>query len=106
MTAKEEWPEWLCDSLRIALLGEIYSNIRAIAIRYNKKEMLIRYYLDREVTEYDEESLAAVATNFDALLPIKLDSFDTECFFTKELQKDFDPLDGFFYSRREYGEYS
>jgi len=104
MKSKEEWPEWLCDYLRIAFLGEIYPNIRAIAIRYKNKEMLIRYYLDREVTEFDEESLEVVATNFDALLPIKLNKFDIECYFSKELQRDFDSLDGFFYSRLEQEE--
>ncbi len=102
---KEQIPDWLCDYLRIAFLGEIYSNIRAIAIACNNKEdeIVIRYYLDREPSDYDYESIEVVATNLDALLPIKLKKLDIECVqYKDESFNNIDPLSGFFYARREY----
>lgn len=47
-------PDWLVACLRIALLGEIYPAIRAIAIGYHDSGLiLIQYYLDREPTDFD-----------------------------------------------------
>lgn len=100
---KEQIPDWLCDYLRIAFLGEIYSNIRAIACNNKEDEIIIRYYLDRKPSDYDYESLEVVATNLDALLPIQLKKLDIECIYCKdESLKHTDPLSGFFYARREY----
>lgn len=97
-------PDWLIGYFRVALIGEVYPQIRAISVRYNKdKELLLRYYLDREPTEFDNESIEVVATNLEATMPPDLlTRFDVECHFSKELAKDLDPLDGFIYSRREY----
>jgi len=102
MIINEKIPDWLWDCLRIAFLGEIYINIRAIAISYENKKIILRYYLDREVLNYDYESLEVVATNLDSTIPIQLEALKIECFFTEEVIKDIDPLDGFFYVRREY----
>lgn len=102
---KEQIPDWLCNYLRIAFLGEIYSNIRAIAIACNNKEdeITIRYYLDRNPCDYDYENLEVVATNLDALLPTQLKKLDIECIHWKdESLKNTDPLSGFFYTRKEY----
>lgn len=48
-----------------ALIGEIYAEIIAITIAYDKKinDITIRYYLNREPTDYDEESIDTVADN-------------------------------------------
>ena len=63
----------------------------------------MRYYLDREPTEFDEESIEVVATNLDATLPSNLCvKLDAECKFSASLGKDLDALDGFIYARREY----
>nr|WP_314494213.1 colicin [uncultured Pseudomonas sp.] len=98
-------PDWLVACFRIALLGEIYSNIRAIAVGYhNGGSVLIRYYLDRQPTDFDLESLEVVATNLDALggKKKKIEKIDIQCVFSKEAKKDLDPISGFVYSRREY----
>ncbi|MDX3985072.1 MAG: hypothetical protein QHC88_07415 [Achromobacter sp.] len=61
-------PDWLVACFRIALLGEIYPNIRAIAVGYHDSGfVLIRYYLHHQPTDFDLESLEVVATNLDAL---------------------------------------
>lgn len=97
-------PDWLVACLRIALLGEIYANIRAIAIGYNESgEVLIRYYLDRQPTDFDWESAEIVATNFDALGGKEKDikKIDVECVYTLASKRNLDPLSGFIFSRRE-----
>ncbi len=97
-------PDLLLECIRFALIGEIYPQIRAVAMKYTQdKELLLRYYLDREPTDFDYESIEVVATNFDATAPSYLfEKLDVECVFSSELGKDLDPLDGFIYSRREY----
>lgn len=97
-------PDWLIACFRVALLGEIYSNIRAIAIGYNDGgEVLIRYYLDREPTEFDLESIEIVATNFDALggKGQEIDKIDVQCKHAEGAKRSLDPLSGFIYFRRE-----
>jgi len=96
-------PDWLVASFRVALLGEIYPQIRAIAVGYNdQKELLLRYYIDREPTEFDRESLEIVAINLDAtVLENQLSKLDVECVYSSDLPKDLDALSGFVYARRE-----
>ncbi|UAN04559.1 colicin [Achromobacter mucicolens] len=68
MLFTSQLPDWLLACFRIALLGEIYPNIRAIAIGYHEGGfVLIRFYLDRQPIDYDFESIEVVATNLDAL---------------------------------------
>ncbi len=97
-------PDWLVAYFRIALLGEIYPQVRGVAVSYNEsKELLIRYYLDRVPTYFDEESIEVVATNLDAVVPKgKIVKMHLECIFSVELQRDFDVLSGLIYARREY----
>lgn len=68
-------PEWLIICVWRALLGEIYPNIRAIALKYSESShnLLIRYYLDREPNEDDYESISSVETEIFAAVGI-LDS--------------------------------
>ena len=53
-------------SLQRALLGEIYPHIRAIGYSYDSrnKNFLLRYYVDREPTEDDYDSLSSVMGEF------------------------------------------
>lgn len=104
MRMSKDLPDWLIVCFRVALLGEIYPQIRAIAVRYSEsKVLLIRFYLDRHPTEFDKESIEVVATNLDATAPSDLLSkIDLECLLSEELLKDVDSLDGFVYARREY----
>lgn len=103
---KAKIPDWLVGQFRIALAGEIYPQIRAIAIRYvenDDRKLLIRYYLDRNPMEFDYESIEMVSTELDSITPINYwNRIELECVFSKKLKKDLDPLDGFVYSRREY----
>lgn len=97
-------PYWLIALFRIALLGEIYPNIRAIAVGYSEGgDVLIRYYLDREPTEFDLESIEIVATNFDALggKEQHINKIDVQCVHALGVKGDLDSLSGFLYSRRE-----
>lgn len=104
MKMSEYLPDWLVSCFRVALLGEIYPEIRAVAVGYSDVgDLLIRYYLDRNPTEFDEESIDVVATNLDATAPPEsINRIDVECLFSKELLRDLDELSGFVYCRREY----
>ena len=98
-------PDWLILSIWRALIGEIYSSIRAIAISLeeNDRTLTIRYYIDREPTEFDLESLEVVATNISASIGLdKVAHIELECRFELEPIGKLDCLDGFVYCRREY----
>ncbi len=98
-------PDWLVGCLRIALLGEIYPAIRAIAVGYSDSgAVLIRYYLDRKPEDFDLESLDVVATNLDALggKMKEIQKIDVESVYALGPKRDMDSLSGFVYSRREY----
>jgi hypothetical protein len=100
-------PKWLIMSIWKSLLGEIYPAIRAIAISFsNKNELMIRYYLDREPTEFDFESIDVLLANVFSGLGRgeEIDSASGECIYSgHEFRlKDLDALDGFIYARREY----
>jgi hypothetical protein len=97
-------PSWLIVGMCHALLGEIYPEIRAIALAYSEDSgnLLIRYYLDRIPLEIDHESLEIVATNLDAGYGGLINRIDIECVFFNDLLRDIDALDGIVYARREY----
>lgn len=105
MLFASQLPDWLVACFRIALLGEVYPHIRAIAVEYNENgSVLIRYYLDREPTDFDLESLEVVATNLDAMGRKKqaINRIDIECSYAKGSGRELEPLSGFIYFRREY----
>ncbi|AWK43210.1 colicin [Photorhabdus laumondii subsp. laumondii] len=89
-----------------ALLGEIYPAIRAIAVGFNneKKLLTLRYYLDREPTEEDYESLDIVIANILAHTSSNNDirGVNDEVVFSTNPFRDLDSLSGFIYIRREY----
>ncbi|OZI47989.1 colicin [Bordetella genomosp. 5] len=97
-------PEWLILCLWRALIGEIYSAIRSIAISLDDDgRLLIRYYLDRQPTDFDWESLEVVATNISASMgQDKITQIDLECKFELGPIGMLESLGGFVYSRREY----
>ncbi|MHA6848862.1 colicin [Ralstonia syzygii] len=98
-------PEWLVLSVWRALLGEIYPAIRAIAISFSSsRELTIRYYLDREPTQYDLESIDVLLTNILAGAPEgqRIEAAFDECIRSESRLKDLDVLDGLVYARREY----
>lgn len=98
-------PDLLVACFRIALLGEIYPNIRAIAVGYHDSGfVLIRYYLDRRPTDFDFESLEVVATNLDALggKEQAFNKIDIQCVHAVSAKRDLDSMSGFVYFRREH----
>ena len=97
-------PGWLTLCVWRALLGEIYPSIRAIAINFtDDKTLLIRYYLDRPATEFDQESLETVATNISASTGLdQINHIDVECQYTTAPIHALNRLAGFIYCRREY----
>lgn len=97
-------PEWLVLWVWQALIGEIYPEIRAIALRYDAgKNLLIRFYFDREPTEDDLECIECVITNFCAHTSSSHEIKNIEGgHFSEERMADLDVLDGLVYARREY----
>ncbi len=90
--------------MQTSLLGEIYSEIRAIVYSYNseKKIFLIRYYLCREPIEADYESVSVVMTEF--ISNFKCTEFNElveDCQFSDSPRSKLDCLDGFIYLRKE-----
>jgi hypothetical protein len=98
-------PDWLIIWVWRALLGEIYENIRAIAVRFTcEKKLTIRYYLDRIPTEYDYESIDCIITNILANTSSNYEILEVneEVVFSQKSIRDLDILDGLVYARREY----
>lgn len=107
MNIARKVPDWLCfDFWSVITAGEMYPQIRAIAVSYTSesKTILARFYLDREPTDFDAESvneiLAYLAGKYDS--KSKVSKILDECVFCDALIKDLDSLDGFIYTRREY----
>ncbi|MCO6180927.1 colicin [Ciceribacter sp. RN22] len=99
----------LPDSLKIwlqeALITEIYPQIRAIAVKYSEgHEITVRYYLDREPTEFDYDSISMVVAELLSKTSSSKDisAVAEECIFSQCRQADLERLDGFVYARREY----
>jgi len=97
-------PDWLLLCIWRALIGEIYSSIRAVAISFSENNILVvRYYLDREPLDFDCESMEVVATNISSLVGLnKISRVELECEYADKPIGELDCLDGFVYSRREY----
>jgi len=75
-------PDWLRSNFSRVLLGEIYTSIRAIAVKYSfeEKKLLTRCYLDREAVEDDYETMAIANTEiFAAVGPNLIIDSDMEC---------------------------
>lgn len=98
-------PEWLVLWVWQALIGEIYPEIRAIALSYDAdRNLLVRYYLDRDPTDDDLESIECVITNILAHTSSEEDikNVEDEVIFSNKRMADLDVLDGLVYTRREY----
>ena len=101
----KEIPQWLRLCFQSALIGEIYPEIRAIAVEFTEeKKLTVRYYLSREPTEGDWESLsvvmASIISNTSSSEEIK--EIVEDCIHSDLLLRDIDVLDGLVYARREY----
>ena len=104
MTTQRRIPDWLRCSLQLALLGEIYPAIRAIAVGFSQDRALtLRMYLDREPNEDDYENLSVVVTNVlaDNSSNDEITDVKEECVYSDAPFSTLDPLDGFVYARSE-----
>lgn len=97
-------PDWLVLCVWRALIGEIYPAIRAIALSLaDDRTLFICYYLDRQPTEFDWESLEVVATNISASIgQDKILHIEVECKFSSDPIGNLECFEGFAYCRREY----
>ena len=98
-------PNWLILWIWQSLLGEIYPEIRVIAVGFDaNRKLRIRYYLDREPTEDDYENLAVVVANIFAHTSSREDikEVEEEIVFAKGADYEIDPLDGVVFARKEY----
>jgi hypothetical protein len=100
---KPRIPDWLTLLLWHGLIGEIYPSIRAIAIALSKdKTLLIRYYLDREPTDEDFESMEIVATNVSSAIGSEpIEHIDIDCQMGVGPIGNLDTLEGLIYCRNE-----
>lgn len=105
MKDRTNLPDWLILWIWRALLGEIYPNIRAIAASFSGgDELIIRYYLDRQPTDFDFESLGYVMTYVLSAAPSNevIKSVKEECEYSAASFGELEVLDGLVYARREY----
>jgi hypothetical protein len=98
-------PEWLILWVWQSLLGEIYPEVRAIALRYDdKRNIIVRYYLDRAPSEADIENIECVITNILAHTSSADEVADIhgEAMFSNSPLGELEVLDGLVYARKEY----
>lgn len=98
-------PDWLRLWFQSALISEIYPEIRAVAVMLSDDRVLtVRYYLDREATDFDNESLQMVVSEVlsNTTSTSEIQSVVEECCFSDEKMSEIDRLDGLVYARREY----
>lgn len=98
------FPDWLVLCVWRALIGEIYPEIRAIALSLSDdRALLIFYYLDRQPKDFDWESLEVVATNISASIgQDKVLRIELGCKFESGPIGTLERFGGFVYCRREY----
>lgn len=98
-------PNWLRLWFQGALITEVYPEIRAIAVGYSEThELTVRYYLDRDPTEYDFDSLHMVVGEVlsNTSQAEQITSVVEECVYSSKKMAKIDRLDGLVYGRREY----
>jgi len=87
-------------SAQRALWGMIYPEIRAIAVGFDGlKKLKMIYYLDREPTEEDYESISDVTGEI--LADIEFLAVEEVCIYTKEPFSKLDNLTSWVYIRKE-----
>ncbi|UOP00334.1 hypothetical protein [Kingella potus] len=70
-------PDWLIVGMNRAMLGMIHADIRLITAEFDelKQKLIIRCYLDREVTDDDREDMEIMITELSA----GYGSYDCDC---------------------------
>lgn len=94
--------EWIIDSARRAIQGNLQSNVRAIAIGYRYNRLTLKCYLDSLPSEQDKEMLSDIAgeiiSNFP---PDKIPRTTEICEFSNVPISELDKLDSFIYIRND-----
>lgn len=85
----------------VATLGEVTSNMRAIALEHRRDRAKFFFYVDSAPSDEERECAEVIATNFDAGHPIKLERLDIEFIETNEPFGKLDMLDFSIYRRYE-----
>lgn len=101
-------PDWLRLWFQGALIGEVYPQIRAIEVTYSEaNELTVRYYLDREPTDFDFESLSMVVSLVlsNTSSSAEISSVREECVYSNLPKSKFVSIGSFVYARREYDMY-
>ena len=76
-------------ALQASLIGEIYSDIRAVVFKYdaNMNHFILRYYQEREPNVNDYESISIVISNF--LAQFKFSDFENKIPGNKKCGRDY-----------------
>lgn len=92
-------------ALQSSLLGEIYSEIRAVVFKYNSdnRQFTLRYYLEKEPNEDDYENIGIVVAEFISNFKFsEFEKVDEECVYSKLPISELEILDGMVYCRKEH----
>lgn len=94
--------EWIIDSARRAIQGNLQSNVRAIAIGYRKNRFTLKCYLDSLPSEQDKEKLSDIAGEIISdFPPDKIPRATEICEFSNAPISELDKLDSFIYIRND-----
>lgn len=99
-------PDWLRLWFQSALIAETYPNLRAVAIGFsNDRVLTVRYYLDREPNDFDEDSIQSVVSEVlsNTSHSDEIVAAVEECKYSTNPLSEIDRLNGLVYARREYG---
>ena len=103
MNKQDNLPQHLRVRLQLALLGEINSHVRMIAVSFESTHLEIWFYLDRQPTEDDIDIASIVAVNLDAGLEnnSEIRKISEKCVFSDQPKGKLNTFYGVVYSRNE-----
>lgn len=96
-------PDWLIIGMNRAMLGMIHVNIRLITAEFNaiRQKLIVRCYLDREVTDDDKEDLEIIITELSAGYGPSLYNCDCECIYSLHSTQELNHMYGAVFRRKE-----
>lgn len=95
-------PDWLRAGMNRAMLGMINNHVRLITAEFdaNHQKIFIKYFLDREITEDDNEDIEIMMT--EVLAGYGLYDYDYECIYSHHSSKELNHMNGAVFRRKEY----
>ncbi|MFB5652870.1 hypothetical protein ACE5IS_19710 [Leptospira wolffii] len=90
-------------ALSQALVGAIYDSVRAVTIKIDNQDILVRLYLDKIPDEDDDEELSCIMAEFmSSFAHSEFETLKWECTFsTGRLNNLKDPDETFVFLRKE-----